>query len=164
MLAQRKWRLKYTREDGDLVSLFYLPALEDAERYDRLTGYFDAGALALAARGVEALARNRGLMRLIAGCTLAPPEIDAIRRGADLRALVEKRLAEAPLAPRDTETGNALELLAWMVARGHLEVKVAVPLDADGNPAPDSALFHEKTGIVADRAGDRLAWIPHTVH
>ena len=52
MLTDHAWRLKYTPEDGDLVKGFYIPALEDAERYDRLTGYFNAGALALAARGI----------------------------------------------------------------------------------------------------------------
>ena len=158
MLAEHAWKLKYTPEDGDLVQLFYLPALEDAERYDRLTGYFDAGALALAARGIEGLVRNGGRMRLIAGCTLGQLEIEAIARGEALRPLVEKRLAALPLAPPDPEAGRALELLAWMVARGHLEVKVAVPCDAEGRPAHSSAIFHEKTGIVQDRAGDRLAW------
>ena len=64
MLRDRQWKLKYTPDDGDLVRLFYVPALEDAERYDRLTGYFNAGALALAARGIEGLVRNRGRMRL----------------------------------------------------------------------------------------------------
>ena len=42
MLIDRTWNLKYTPDDGDLVKLFYVPALEDAERYDRLTGYFNA--------------------------------------------------------------------------------------------------------------------------
>ena len=46
MLADHPWQLKYTPDDGDLVRLFYVPALQEAERYDRLTGYFDAGALA----------------------------------------------------------------------------------------------------------------------
>ena len=78
MLPDREWNLKYTPEDGDLVTLFYVPALEDAERYDRLTGYFNAGALALAARGVEGLVRDGGRMRLVVGCTLGPPEIEAI--------------------------------------------------------------------------------------
>ena len=50
MLTDREWKLKYTPEGGDLVDVFYVPALEDAERYDRLTGYFNASALALAAR------------------------------------------------------------------------------------------------------------------
>ena len=158
MLADRAWKLKYTPDDGDLVELFYVPVLEDAERYDRLTGYFNAGALALAARGIEGLVRNAGRMRLVVGCTLEPSEIEAIERGEALRDLVEQRLASLPLAPPDPASSEALELLAWMIARGHLEVKVAVPCDPDGRPVPSDGIFHEKAGIVADRTGDRLAW------
>ena len=158
MLADRAWKLKYTPDDGDLVGLFYVPVLEDAERYDRLTGYFNAGALALAARGIEGLVRNAGRMRLVVGCTLEPSEIEAIERGEALRDRVERRLASLPLAPPDPASSEALELLAWMIARGHLDVKVAVPCDPDGRPIPSDGIFHEKAGIVADRAGDRLAW------
>ena len=158
MLRDRAWKLKYTPDDGDLVALFYVPALEDAERYDRLTGYFNAGALALAARGIEGLVRNSGYMRLIVGCTLAPPEIDAIERGEELRARVEQHLAELPLAPPDAGASGALELLAWMVARGHLDVKVAVPCDPAGKPVSDDGIFHEKAGIIEDRTGEKIAW------
>ena len=158
MLRDRSWKLKYTPDDGDLVERFYVPALEDAERYDRITGYFTAGALALAARGIEGLVRNDGRMRLIVGCTLAQAEIDAVARGARLREQVEARLAALPLAPPDAEAEGALELLAWMVGRGHLDMKVAVPCGPDRAPVFDEAVFHEKTGIVEDRTGDRLAW------
>ena len=158
MLTDRDWKLKYTPEDGDLVRVFYVPALQDAARYDRLTGYFDAGALALAARGVEGLVRNDGRMRLVVGCTLDPPEIDAIREGEELRDRVERRLVALPLAPPDADAARALELLAWMVGRGHLDVKVAVPCDADGRPVSDTAIFHEKSGLIEDRAGHRIAW------
>ena len=158
MLSDHEWKLKYTPEDGDLVKLFYIPALEDAERYDRLTGYFSAGALALAARGIEGLVRNGGRMRLVVGCTLGPPEIEAIERGEALREQVEKHLTDLPLAPPDASVADALELLAWMVGRGHLDVKVAVPCDPGGKPIHDSAIFHEKAGIIEDRAGNRIAW------
>ena len=158
MLRDRTWRFKYTAEDGDLVRLFHVPALEDAERYDRLTGYFNAQALALAARGIGGLVRNEGRMRLVVGCTLEPPEIEAIERGEALRALVERRLTRVPLAPPDPASAGALELLAWMVARGFLDVKVAVPCNAEREPVPEGGIFHEKSGIVEDRVGDRLAW------
>ncbi len=148
---------RYTPDDGDLVKLFYVPALEDAVRYDRSTGYFNAGALELAARGIEGLVRNGGVMRMVVGCTLAQDEIEAIARGERLRDAVRQRLADAPLAP-DAKGRDALELLAWMVAHEHLEVKVAVPCDAARNPVADEAIFHEKTGVVEDRAGDRIAW------
>ena len=32
MLTDRTWKLKYTPDDGDLVRLFYVPALQDAVR------------------------------------------------------------------------------------------------------------------------------------
>ena len=158
MLSDHEWKLKYTRADGNLVKNFYITALEDAKRYDRLTGYFNAGALALAARGIEGLVRNRGRMRLIVGCTLHDREIKAIEKGEALRDQVRSHLTAVPLAPPDPAAESALELLSWMVAKSHLDVQVAVPCDANGNPVNDSAIFHEKTGIVEDRAGDRIAW------
>ena len=158
MLRDRTWKLKYTPDSGDLVTLFYVPALEDAERYDRLTGYFNACALSLAARGIEGLVRNRGRMRLVAGCTLGAPEIEAIERGEQLRDLVERRLTSLPLDPPDSDSSQALELLAWMVARGFLDVKVAVPCDTDSKPIPADGIFHEKAGIIEDRGGDKIAW------
>ena len=158
MLSDRTWKLKYTPDDGNLVRLFYIPALEDAERYDRLTGYFNARALTLAARGIEGLVRNGGHMRLVVGCTLEPPEIEAIAQGENLRGLVEQHLVNVPLAPPDSDSSDALELLAWMIARGHLEVKVAVPCDADKKPVPADGIFHEKAGIIEDRGGDKIAW------
>ena len=102
--------------------------------------------------------RNGGRMRLIVGCTLAPPEIEAIERGEALRARVEQRLADLPLAPPDAGASSALELLAWMVARGHLDVKVAVPCDASGKPVSDDGIFHEKAGVIEDRTGEKIAW------
>ena len=67
-------------------------------------------------------------------------------------------MAALPLAPPDQATSDALELLAWMVARGHLDVRVAVPCDTNRRPIPADGIFHEKAGIIQDRAGDRLAW------
>ena len=141
MLADRSWQLKYTPDDGSLVELFYLPALQDAVRYDRLTGYFGAGVLALAARGIEGLVRNSGHMRLVVGCTLEQAEIEAIERGERLRDTVARHLSAAPLTPLDAAAAGALELLSWMVARGHLSVKVAVPCAADRTPIPSDGIF-----------------------
>ena len=158
LLALHNWRLKYTPDDGDLVRLFYIPALEDAVRYERLTGYFNSKALTLAARGIEGLIRNGGRMRLIVGCTLEQPEIDAIEKGEALREQVEKRLMVLPLAPPNQNEYEALELLAWMIGKGVLEVQVAVPCDTNRKPIPADGIFHEKAGIIEDKCGDRIAW------
>ena len=51
-LKDYPWAVKYTPEQGNLIDKLYLPLLRCAQRYDRLTGYFNAGALFLAMRGV----------------------------------------------------------------------------------------------------------------
>src|SRR5271157_4281232 len=107
------WKTSYRHEDGDLIALFYIPALECAARYDRMTGYFSADALALAARGIERLIANGGTMRLIVGCTLDVDEIEAVEQGYDLREQVENKLASIDLTPPDPRDRHGLEALAW---------------------------------------------------
>ena len=157
-LTERAWQLKYTPDDGDLVELFYVPALECAVSYDRSTGYFGAPALALAMRGIEGLVRNNGRMRLIVGCTLAQAEIEAISRGMSLRDALDQHLKERTLDAPDKPSKEALELLAWMVQHGFLDVKVAIPCDPNRVPMSAEGIFHEKAGVIEDASGNRLAF------
>lgn len=159
LLSDRNWQIKYNREDGDLVSRFYVPVLSSAIRYDRTTGYFRAGSLALAARGLEHLILNNGKMRLLVGCTLGQDEVDAIERGMAMEEVFGRK-AELSLADDVSVTDReALELLAWMVGRQLLEVKLAVPCDERRRPTEGNSIFHEKAGIVEDKTGDRLAFV-----
>ncbi len=158
LLTDRDWKLKYTPEDGDLIAAFYVPALRCGVRYDRSTGYFSATALALAARGIEGLIAQDGWMRLLVGCTLNEQEVEAIRRGENLRQKMEEHFAQMPLVADEDDVHGALELLAWMVAHRRLEVRVAVPCDNKRRPVAGLGIFHEKAGIIQDSAGNRLAW------
>jgi len=151
LLTKREWSVGYRNEDGDLLELFYNPALECAVQYDRLTGYFSADSLALAARGIQKLIANDGRMRLIVGLTLGPPEQEALTEGYDLREQIAAKLCAIDLTPPDAQAQNGLEMLAWMIAQGHLDVKVAIPVGSSG-------IYHEKVGIITDEAGDRIAF------
>jgi len=151
LLTEHEWNVGYRNEDGDLIELFYNPALECAVQYDRLTGYFSADSMALAARGIEALIANDGRMRLIVGLTLAPSEQEALTEGYDLREQIAARLCAIDLTPPDARAQNGLEMLAWMTAQGHLDVKVAIPVGSSG-------IYHEKVGIITDEAGNRIAF------
>jgi len=157
-LNRYEWALKYTGDEGDLLDSFYNPALACALQYDRATGYFRAPVLQAAARGIEGLLANQGTMRLIVGCTLAPEEVDAIRKGEELRAALERQFRERPLEAPDDAARDALELLAWMVQHGILQIKVAIPCDAHRNPIATNGIFHEKAGVIRDAAGDRIAF------
>jgi SNF2 family DNA or RNA helicase len=157
-LRDHTWQSKYHSDAGSLVKQFYEPALACALRYDRTSGYFTAGSLTLAARGVEHLIRNKGRMRLIVGCTLDADEVDAIKRGLALREAIGAKVSALALQPIDPTQSSALELLAWMVAQGVLDVKVAIPCGADRKLIASDSIFHEKAGVIEDASGDRIAF------
>lgn len=159
ILQDFPWQCKYTPSDGDLLKKFYIPVLSCAVRYDRTTGFFSAETLAAASLGVEELVRNNGRMRLIAGCTLNEEEVEAIQKGESLKNTVEASLLRSPFKHDGGIVQDGLELLAWMVANGYLEVRVAVPCNpSTRQPCTAPALFHEKAGIVEDKTGDRLVF------
>jgi SNF2 family DNA or RNA helicase len=157
-LPAHPWETSYRHEDGDLVGLFYVPALSSAVRYDRTTGYFSADALVVAAQGIERLIANGGKMRLIVGCTLNVDELEAVERGYDLREQVEKKLTSIDLTPPHPEYRQGLESLAWMVANRTLDIKVAVPTDGRGEPVSVRGIYHEKVGVITDRDGNKLSF------
>lgn len=159
LLSDRTWQIKYNREDGDLISRFYVPVLSSAIRYDRTTGYFRAGSLALAARGLEHLILNGGKMRLLVGCTLGQDEVDAIERGMAMDDVFRSKTELSIDDEVSVTDREALELLAWMVGRQILEVKLAVPCDEQRRPTQGNSIFHEKAGIIEDKTGDRLAFV-----
>ncbi|MBL8785556.1 MAG: DEAD/DEAH box helicase family protein [Deltaproteobacteria bacterium] len=156
-LRDSDWALRYDSSVDSLIDGFFVPVMEPAVRYDRSTGFFSAKILCVAARGIEHLVRNGGRMRLVVGCTLGSDEVAAIARGEALREVIERRL-DWPLEAAGQDEVDALELLAWMVRCGHLDVKVAVPCGPDRKVMAGQAIFHEKVGVVQDAWGDEVAF------
>lgn len=137
-----------------MIERFYVPALAQALQYDRGVGYFTSAWLRLVASGLIELARNGGVARIIASPKLDAADCAALSQGADardnpvLRAALEREL-EQLAADLATDT---LTALAWMVADGLLDFRVAIPsghLDGD---------FHDKFGIFRDGAGNAIAF------
>jgi len=158
LLTDYTWATKYDSDVLSLIKEFYEPALNCAVRYDRSTGFFSARILTLAARGIEGLIRNHGVMRLVIGCTLREEEVEAIARGEKLKEVVDRSLSNFPLMPENIEEADALELLSWTIAQGYIEVKLALPCSPERQPIPVQGIFHEKAGIIEDKAGNRLAF------
>ena len=157
-LRDRKWEVSYSHEDGELVSLFFVPALERAVLYQRTTGYFSGDVLALAARGLDALIRRGGRMQLLVGCTLGPDDIEQIEKGYDVREAVARAQINKLALVNDLWARERIGWVAWAVAHGHLDVKLAVPLDKDGKMRAGLGLYHAKMGVLTDEAGDRLVF------
>lgn len=155
--------LKGRYEDSDnVVTSFYVPLLTRAVKYDRASGYFTSGSLALLARGLSAFVhRPDATVRLIVGGQLADNDVEAIEHGADLVAQVNARILESDFW-EDLSEANDLRrgLLAWLLANGRLEMKVGL-LAHHGKPVPQtetSRYFHHKFGVFEDDAGHRVAF------
>jgi len=141
---------------------FYIPALKASIAYDRSAGFFSSSALAAAASGVAHLIQSGGWMRLLVGAQLYEDDVDAIRKGEDLKDIVRQSMLDVFPDPEDALEKQRLEVLAWMVAEGTLEIKVVLPLDSDGLPIAGSQAqeyYHTKKGIFTDEGGDRVAFV-----
>jgi hypothetical protein len=167
-LRSRRWLLSYktssTIIDGrpvDMLHDFYVPALRLAVRYDRVAGYFRSSSLAAASMGFSAFVGRQGKMRLVVGADLEPEDVRAILAG-DQERLAAKLNGEFDRPDTWPEgVRNGVTLLAWMVAHGHLEVRVAFRVHREtGEPLPfdavDDGYVHEKWFIMHDEFGNRL--------
>lgn len=152
MLKGKPWKAVYRSETDNLLEDFYLPALSEAVSYDRAVGFFSASMFSYAAQGVSALVERGGRMRLVFGGEIDEEDAAAISAGYGLRAVSERvgqtilqtidNLAEALATQR-------LIALSWLVANGHLDIKVALKR---------RGMYHEKIGIFRDAVGDALVF------
>ncbi|WP_196479964.1 helicase-related protein [Burkholderia pseudomultivorans] len=164
VFRDKSWRLSYKTSGLKAVSIlhdFYIPALQRAVRYDRVAGYFRSTSLAAASQGFSAFMDKQGKMRLLVGADLEPQDVEAIIRGEQER--LAKGLNAALGEPADwTEPEHrGVELLAWMVKVGLLEVRVALRVHAEtGQAIPLESqvdgYVHEKWAVLADAVGDRM--------
>ncbi|WP_416139145.1 helicase-related protein [Halomonas sp. HK25] len=161
-LRDYPWEPSYAtsdiRKDGKLVDVlhdFYIPALSRATRYDRVAGYFSSSSLAAASQGFSRFIENGGEARFVVGMQLDPDDAAAILQGD------EQRASQAMLAELESRQQwppalrHGVELLAWMVANGHLRIRVGLRVHAkDGSPQPldyaQDGYLHEKWAVLGD--------------
>jgi len=154
----------YDSETDDILSQFYIPVLSTARRYHRLAGFFSSSSLAVAARGISAFVQNEGHMKLLVGARLQQADIDAVKQGKESP---EKIISEMMLKDlqeiEDEITKDHVRALAWLVAKGQLDIKVALVIDRFGQPMDYErslrrGIFHQKVGILEDDEGNVVSF------
>ncbi len=167
-LRDYPWQLGYSTSSHmaggrpvDILHQFYIPVLKRAVRYDRVAGYFRSTSLAAASQGFSTFVGRQGRIRMVVGSDLNPDDVHAILDAGEEKLTTElnKELEQTDQWPEDVQRG--VELLAWMVAQGHLEIRVAFRVHAEsGEPlAVDSVedgYVHEKWAVFWDDSDDRL--------
>lgn len=137
---------EYRSDRCDVVEDFYVPALRQAEKYDRGVGYFTASVLAVIGRGIDEFIRRGGQMRIVASPYLIAEDIAEIEAGYELRAVMEKAaVRDLERAAEDPRAARGLGKLGRLVAEGRLDIKLAYI--ASGNRV---GMYHEKIGVFRD--------------
>lgn len=146
--------------DLDVLNSFFVPVLREAVQYDRLTGYFSPGVIAMAARGIAGLVANGGRMRLVTSPSFQEEELEALRQAQD-PALIDEILvdkfrmfcSDADLLG-DEIRKNHIAALGWLLREGRLEIRVLVPRE----PSEKNRLFHSKVGLFYDEVGNCMSF------
>ena len=133
---------------------FYIPLLGQAVSYKRAVGFFSSSALVEISKGITELAKNGGTVQLIASPYLSEDDVNAIKKGYELR---EKVIGDALLRelsePANEFDKKRLNLLANLIADGVLDIKIALT-----EQYGDIGMYHEKMGIILDAEGNKVAF------
>ena len=137
----------------DVVKDFYVPLLKNAVLYQRAVGFFSSSALVMISKGIEGLVQNGGTIQIIASPKLSSSDIEEIRKGYEVRRVIEKSLIRE-LGEIDSPVElEKLSYIARLVADGILDIKIAFLTTKN-----EIAMYHEKMGLITDNEGNTVAF------
>jgi hypothetical protein len=140
---------------NDFVQEFFTPALSRAVGYDRAVGYFSSEWLRANAEGMVQFAANEGSGRWVTSPILAEKDWEALQSGnaARLDPALHQVLERNITNLTETLEKDTMSALAWMVADGILEFRLALPRNK-----LERGDFHDKFGIFADTEGHQISF------
>jgi len=154
----------YSSDSDEILDDFYIPVLKESIEYNRLAGFFSSTSLAIAARGILGLIKNGGSLRLLVSPKLNKEDLETIMKShKEPEKYIEKMMVTELEKLEDEFVRDHVFALGWMIANKKLEMKVAVPCDANGillsyEDIHQSGLFHQKVGILKDQEGNIITF------
>lgn len=143
----------YKTNKNDVVKEFYLPILKESVLYKRAVGFFSSTALIELSKGISGLIKNGGKIKFIVSPLLSEEDIEAIQKGYDEKEIIKNSLLREFKEPQNNSEAERLNWLAYLIANGYLEIKVAFT-----PPNKTTGMYHEKIGIIYDAYGNRVAF------
>lgn len=143
----------YKTNKNDVVKEFYLPVLKESVLYKRAVGFFSSTALIELSKGISGLIKNGGKIKFIVSPLLSEEDIEAIQKGYDEKEIIKNSLLREFKEPKNDSESERLNWLAYLIANGYLEIKVAFT-----PPSQSTGMYHEKIGVIYDAYGNRVAF------
>lgn len=137
-------------EDG-IADALIVPALKCTNHYCRSVGYFSSGVFDTIMDGIPTFVRNGGDIKMIASPKLNDEDIEAINLGYEEKErIIGNAFSREFLEEVENFDDSRLALLAELIARGVLDIKIAVT-----NTLGD---YHDKLGILEDFDGNKVVF------
>lgn len=159
-LSQLSLRTSYHKGRDDIARDFYLPCMQRASQFDRAVGYFRSTAFIIAWPALKGFIQRGGKIQVLCSQVLADADVEALEAGYAGRAdtVIGARLREEVASLlRDDTLRNPAKVLAGLVARGILDLQIAVLREGDLRTAK-GRIFHDKLGIFRDLLGHRVVF------
>ena len=158
-LKEQVYLTSYNKAEHDIAEMFYLPCMRNSNHYDRISGYFGSTIYIIAWDALREFIESNGKMRLICSPYVSDEDASALANGYSAKnneLLAESLAREVQALFDDPFLSAPAKLLAYMISKGIIDVKIAVPT---GNESPNAKrLFHDKVGIFTDSDGNRVGF------
>ena len=154
MLQRLTLKPTYESERDDLLEDFYIPLLSESALYWRISAYFSASSLSLAAQGLEKFLTSDGRMQFILGNELSQNDFAQISEGYRLKeiALSSQQSLIEQIEQQDSPLFFRRILnVSKLIELGRLEIKVAYRPHGIGIP-------HKKIGLFFDVHGNGVSF------
>mgnify|MGYP005913360351 CR=1 FL=1 len=156
-------KTSYDSGIDNILQDFYIPVLSLANKYDRISGFFSSGALAVAANGLEKFIINGGVMRLVTCPQLSGDDVKALKASTStFDEIMYKNFVQSYEEIGDKFEQDHIKALGWMLANNLLQLKLAIIKKNNQYCSVEEinkfGIMHQKVGILYDQAGNVLSF------
>lgn len=163
---QEHWpHANYNSEIDNIVTEFFIPALQKSTTYQRIGGLFSSNSFALCARGIKELIANEGKMQLIISPILNKDDALIIQNTttSNLEKVVTKNILNELDSIESEFEKDHVDALRFLLKEDHLEIRIHIPRDENGNVLDKEKIIEENTsnekiGIFQDRDGEVVSF------
>lgn len=150
-LNRFEFKASYNKADNNIAEEFYLPCMSSSVKYDRISGFFSSTIYIIAWKALKEFVQNGGKMRLVCSPYISDPDEAALSQGYSARnnqLLADSIKEEVEALFQSPALFAPAKLLAYLVAEGIIDVKIAVP--GEHSDADARRMFHDKVGVFTD--------------
>ena len=146
----------YSSENDNLVDDFYIPVLNEAQVYRRVTGYFSSSSLFIAARGFSEFIKKGGRFQFILNIQLSNEDYEQIEKGIKSpEDIIQSRFLSDLSDLEDECKKNHAKVIGWLISNNQMEIKIGFI----ENKVVGHEILHQKLGILEDPDNNIITFV-----